>query len=243
MPWAMQLPDGRARLQNGTYVIGRSSRCNIVLTDMTVSGRHAQLTVSDREATLTDLGSRNGTTVDGASLSPQSPRKLPPSCSVAFGECSTTIRYEEESAPRKSKQAPQQRKPAEHEREPERPKARDRGDRRRSASRSQESPRARTEPYEKAAPPRDRQGHVSPGEYRSYFGQAVLVLVLYWVLYLPGLIANLVYLHDASRFKQRTGQNAEGVGCLWALLWFFFLGPICVGIIIGLMLAAGALQL
>jgi hypothetical protein len=46
-------------------VIGRSSSCEVVLGDDTVSRRHAQLRFEDGRWLLRDLGSSNGTYVNG----------------------------------------------------------------------------------------------------------------------------------------------------------------------------------
>jgi FHA domain-containing protein/uncharacterized protein DUF1707 len=50
----------RARL-----VIGRSAACELVLSDDTVSRRHAELRIEDGTWLLRDLGSSNGTWVNG----------------------------------------------------------------------------------------------------------------------------------------------------------------------------------
>lgn len=49
-------------------VLGRAPECDIVLTDAAASRRHAQITHSAGRFRLTDLGSTNGTTVDGAPI-------------------------------------------------------------------------------------------------------------------------------------------------------------------------------
>jgi pSer/pThr/pTyr-binding forkhead associated (FHA) protein len=46
-------------------VIGRSSSCQLVLADDTVSRRHAELRIEDGRWLLRDLGSSNGTWVNG----------------------------------------------------------------------------------------------------------------------------------------------------------------------------------
>jgi hypothetical protein len=46
-------------------VVGRSSRCDIVLWDATISRRHARLIFRDGRWVLQDLGSTNGTTLNG----------------------------------------------------------------------------------------------------------------------------------------------------------------------------------
>jgi len=47
------------------FVIGRSPQCDLRLLDMTVSWRHAELRRTDAGWVLSDLGSRNGTHVNG----------------------------------------------------------------------------------------------------------------------------------------------------------------------------------
>jgi pSer/pThr/pTyr-binding forkhead associated (FHA) protein len=46
--------------------IGRDPSCGLFLNDRTVSRRHAHLSVRDGQAVIEDLGSLNGTWVDGA---------------------------------------------------------------------------------------------------------------------------------------------------------------------------------
>lgn len=46
-------------------VLGRGAGCDIQLPDSEVSRRHAMLEIRDEEATVTDLGSTNGTYVEG----------------------------------------------------------------------------------------------------------------------------------------------------------------------------------
>ncbi|MBA2463203.1 MAG: MMPL family transporter [Actinobacteria bacterium] len=51
------------------FVIGRDERSELVLSDPTVSGRHASLAVlPDGSAVITDLGSRNGTFLNGRQI-------------------------------------------------------------------------------------------------------------------------------------------------------------------------------
>jgi hypothetical protein len=52
-------------LEPGAFTIGRSPSCNITLEDPLVSRTHARITVLDDHAVLDDLGSRNGTLVNG----------------------------------------------------------------------------------------------------------------------------------------------------------------------------------
>jgi hypothetical protein len=63
------LTDGR-RVQIGSepLVIGRLPECGVVLADSNVSRRHAELRRAGDSVVLTDLGSTNGTRVNGAPI-------------------------------------------------------------------------------------------------------------------------------------------------------------------------------
>jgi hypothetical protein len=60
----VSLPDA-GDLVSARVLIGRSSGCQLVLADDTVSRRHAELRVEDGRWLLRDLGSSNGTWVNG----------------------------------------------------------------------------------------------------------------------------------------------------------------------------------
>jgi subtilisin family serine protease len=72
------LPDGREHLLlPGENAIGRSAQNALVLTDNELISRHHALIVWDGQAaTLVDLGSSNGTYVNGRRLAPQVPQPL-----------------------------------------------------------------------------------------------------------------------------------------------------------------------
>lgn len=53
-------------------------------------------------------------------------------------------------------------------------------------------------------------------------------MVLYFVLYIPGLIANLAYISAAQKEAERTGEASTGVGCLWSLLFVFVGAPVLI---------------
>lgn len=56
---------GTYELEAREYVVGRSTSVDIVLADPSVSGHHAKLAPNGDAFALSDLGSTNGTTVDG----------------------------------------------------------------------------------------------------------------------------------------------------------------------------------
>ena len=60
---------GELVLNQGENFLGREGRPTITVTGATVSRRHARIIVSDEEATVEDLGSKNGTYLGGERLS------------------------------------------------------------------------------------------------------------------------------------------------------------------------------
>ena len=69
--------------------IGRLPECDVVLEDKGASRRHAQIRLRDGEATITDLGSTNGTMLNG---SPIQSRPLSHGDRITIG--ATLIEYE-----------------------------------------------------------------------------------------------------------------------------------------------------
>lgn len=62
-------PDGRYPLVPGTLIIGRARDAAIRIDAGGVSRHHARIVVTGREARVEDLGSKNGTFVDGKPVS------------------------------------------------------------------------------------------------------------------------------------------------------------------------------
>lgn len=66
----MLVYEGREyRLAPGENVVGRDSGIAVSILASTVSRRHAVITIADDQATIVDLQSKNGTTVDGRAAS------------------------------------------------------------------------------------------------------------------------------------------------------------------------------
>jgi sigma-B regulation protein RsbU (phosphoserine phosphatase) len=71
-------------LEQGKYTVGRSSECDLVINDSTVSRRHAQVEIADEKTVnLIDLGSHNGTTVNGYAIADTT--KLQSDDIISFG--------------------------------------------------------------------------------------------------------------------------------------------------------------
>ena len=73
----------------GSVVVGRSRRCACVLGDPTVSRRHARIDHSDGAWWLRDLGSMNGTYVNGARIVDDV--EIRPGDEVGFGAAAYTL--------------------------------------------------------------------------------------------------------------------------------------------------------
>jgi DNA-binding winged helix-turn-helix (wHTH) protein len=76
--------DGRVyELVNGENLVGRSIECGVRLESTDVSRRHARIIVRDDTAAIEDLGSTNGTFVNGVRAA--GPVALSDGATVAFG--------------------------------------------------------------------------------------------------------------------------------------------------------------
>lgn len=65
--------------------IGRAAECEVVIDDDSVSARHARLEFDLGAWRITDLGSINGTAVEGVKLAPNVPTPLPYGATVRVG--------------------------------------------------------------------------------------------------------------------------------------------------------------
>ena len=75
---------------------------------------------------------------------------------------------------------------------------------------------------------------------RSYVTPAVITLILYFLLWVPGLVANIVYYIQSSNDQALVGRAPDGKGCLTALLVVFVGLPVAViGIFVVIALVGG----
>jgi len=82
--------DRQIRLRSGENVVGRDAAADVVVESSTVSRRHAIITIDGDVATLTDLGSKNGTRLDGRAVDGSVP--LPDGAALRFGAIEMTYR-------------------------------------------------------------------------------------------------------------------------------------------------------
>jgi len=83
-------------LTDGEHIAGRDAECSFVIDATTVSRRHARITVISGTATIDDLGSTNGTHVNGTRIS--APTRLAPGNEVALGTEVLHVRLHNPSA-------------------------------------------------------------------------------------------------------------------------------------------------
>jgi S-DNA-T family DNA segregation ATPase FtsK/SpoIIIE len=99
-PWRLVAAGGPAAgstypLPTGTTVIGRDPACDVLLTDPDVSRRHAAVTVTHDGVTVADLGSTNGTLLDGVHID-RDPRAVGAGTRLRLGESTLVLAGEPE---------------------------------------------------------------------------------------------------------------------------------------------------
>ena len=103
-PFVLQFRKGEgvwqeAPLLPGDNIVGRYIGAELYLDDHKISRRHAQITVSDKTVIIQDLGSTNGTQLNGQPLSPRRPFVLKEEHVVTFGAYSAKIEKKSFAAP------------------------------------------------------------------------------------------------------------------------------------------------
>ena len=93
------LSDGSQHPVAARMLIGRSAACGLRLDDRHVSGEHATLCWTGGHWEIRDLGSRNGTYVDGARLNAGQSARLIVGSRVAFGDPDRTYELVDEEPP------------------------------------------------------------------------------------------------------------------------------------------------
>ncbi len=95
-------PDGQVReypLDSATVYIGRAEGNGVVIDHVSVSRRHAQLSLSGGETAVTDLGSATGTFVGGQRIPSSQPTPVTQGQSLRFGDAEARFIGVETEAP------------------------------------------------------------------------------------------------------------------------------------------------
>jgi pSer/pThr/pTyr-binding forkhead associated (FHA) protein len=92
-------PDGREFVLNpGVNTVGRVDS-DVLIPDPTVSRKHAEIALREGAWWLTDLGSTNGTFIDGAQLKANAPVQLVNGSSIKFGTSAMVFEVSEVAPP------------------------------------------------------------------------------------------------------------------------------------------------
>lgn len=208
-------------------IIGREPPADIVVPAPQVSAQHARIEhVRDDTYLITDLDSRNGTWVNGQRIQSSFVR---PGDVIGLGSHRVDVAAWRHlipaagptigsPAPAVQEQAPFAPAP------PAYPVA--------SVTASPPAPPPMPAPgAARGAPGLGSELAVAMAAQKSFTGKAFFVWFLYWLLWLPGVVMNFVYLSEAKQVEQVTGVAPPGKGCLWVLIITHFWLPL-IGIIL-----------
>lgn len=92
-------PDGPRAPLCSRHLVGRSRAADLRMTEPSVSGEHAVLCWTGREWELHDLGSRNGTILDGRRLAPGERIAVARGVAIAFGDAANAWRLTDDAPP------------------------------------------------------------------------------------------------------------------------------------------------
>ena len=84
-------------MATGATLIGRAPENDIILLEESVSRRHARITVDDNRAQVEDLGSANGSYVNGERLRPREPKPLHDNDVLKFGQLMALFKTQRDS--------------------------------------------------------------------------------------------------------------------------------------------------
>lgn len=89
-------------LSTGRWIVGRDADCDLILEDLSVSRKHAEILVAGGRVQVKDLGSRNGTFVEGDRVAEA---RLSMGQIVQFGELAFRLRECDKLEPTRPAQA------------------------------------------------------------------------------------------------------------------------------------------
>lgn len=81
-----------APIDDSPYVVGRRSGASLKLQFRTVSGSHAELWIEEEKLQLRDLGSTNGTYINGERVEPGTTHEISPEDLIHFAEAAFRVR-------------------------------------------------------------------------------------------------------------------------------------------------------
>jgi DNA-binding winged helix-turn-helix (wHTH) protein len=99
--WCLKHLSRIFRLAEGENVVGRDPTCSAVIDELDVSRFHARITIAGLTTTIEDLGSKNGTFVDGVRITTRTP--LASGTEIRLGE--TPLTFHRREAPESTRSA------------------------------------------------------------------------------------------------------------------------------------------
>lgn len=90
-PWAVLAGAADIEVRVNRAIVGRSSQADVVIDDSSVSRSHARIWRQDERVLCVDLGSSNGTTIDGVSVGAH-PAEVSDGSNIAFGAAAFRFR-------------------------------------------------------------------------------------------------------------------------------------------------------
>lgn len=92
-------------------IIGRSPKSDLIIPHESISRRHCQIEFEKGFYYITDLGSSNGTFIDGEQLAPKTKTPFLTSSQLTIGKCECQLTESSEAAPEGNKVGPQALQP------------------------------------------------------------------------------------------------------------------------------------
>jgi hypothetical protein len=91
---------GRTSVPEPDFLVGRSSRCGLLIDETYVSSQHAHIRWTGEGWEVKDLGSRNGTFLDGVQLKPGTSQPLRVGARLVFGHDEQEWLFADDTPPR-----------------------------------------------------------------------------------------------------------------------------------------------
>jgi len=92
-------PERRIQLPQGSYLLGRTLPCHLLIEEITVSGEHCRIWHKPEGWYIKDIGSTNGTLLDGAVLTPDLEYPLPRNARVKLGTVMIELEWNDLPSP------------------------------------------------------------------------------------------------------------------------------------------------
>ena len=174
-------------LEDGKYRVGRDDRAEIIIPNPTVSSRHAELEIRGDHVTVRDLGSSNGTFINGVRLEGSSANNVTASDDIQFG--SSRIAIEPRAARKESgKPAPPTEKMEAV--PPPPPKAKAAAETPKAAAKPAPAMKPAAAAHEKAAAPQKPRKAGISWTLRYWLGGAVAIVTVVVLVFFMSLYAD-----------------------------------------------------